>query len=362
MSIAAARRLGIAEDRWVFLHGHADLHEPPLLRRPDLSPAAAPRPGQRGRPRDGRAVDVGHGDHRPVQLFPDPGLQHRRRIRLRHRTTRAGMTLSGGLPFFGGAGNNYSMHAVIETLDRARSAPGTFGFVGANGGTLTKYSVGVYSTTPAPWRADRSGRCKPSWTRGPPSPSPGTRRVRRRSRPTPFGIPATASAAASSSAASTPTAGASSPPSRPAPTICSTCSASANRSTPRSTCAHCRKETGSRPRRRSWTQLTPGSRSPVSATTTSMCWCVAIGHLLEVTINRPNALNAHPPAGKRGAGRGVRRLLRRPGLVGRDPGRRGRSGVLRRQRPRLVRQWQARHCAAQRIRLGSPTAATSPSR
>ena len=43
-------------------------------------------------------------------------------------TTRAGLTLTGGLPFFGGAGNNYSMHAIAETVaalprrPRARSA------------------------------------------------------------------------------------------------------------------------------------------------------------------------------------------------------------------------------------------------
>ena len=30
--------------------------------------------------------------------------------------------------------------------------PGAFGFVGANGGYLSKYSTGVYSTTPVAWR------------------------------------------------------------------------------------------------------------------------------------------------------------------------------------------------------------------
>ena len=67
-----------------------------------------------------------------------------------------GLTLTGGLPFFGGAGNNYSMHAIAETVQQARTAPGTFGFVGANGGMLSKYSVGVYSTTPVAWRGDDS--------------------------------------------------------------------------------------------------------------------------------------------------------------------------------------------------------------
>jgi acetyl-CoA C-acetyltransferase len=35
-------------------------------------------------------------------------------------------------------------------------APGQFGFVGANGGIMSKYSVGIYSTAPVEWRTDRS--------------------------------------------------------------------------------------------------------------------------------------------------------------------------------------------------------------
>jgi acetyl-CoA C-acetyltransferase len=37
-----------------------------------------------------------------------------------------------------------------------REKPGRFGLVGANGGTMSKYSVGIYSTTPVDWRTDRS--------------------------------------------------------------------------------------------------------------------------------------------------------------------------------------------------------------
>ncbi|MGW2146223.1 enoyl-CoA hydratase-related protein [Nonomuraea bangladeshensis] len=66
------------------------------------------------------------------------------------------LTVTGGLPFFGGAGNNYSMHAIAETVQRLRAQPGAYGLVGANGGSLSKYSAGVYSTTPAEWRPDRS--------------------------------------------------------------------------------------------------------------------------------------------------------------------------------------------------------------
>jgi acetyl-CoA C-acetyltransferase len=31
--------------------------------------------------------------------------------------------MTGGPPFFGGPGNNYSMHAIAETLQRAREVP-----------------------------------------------------------------------------------------------------------------------------------------------------------------------------------------------------------------------------------------------
>ena len=43
MSVAAARRLGVPQDRWVFLPGHADLRERDLMERADMSagPASA---------------------------------------------------------------------------------------------------------------------------------------------------------------------------------------------------------------------------------------------------------------------------------------------------------------------------------
>jgi acetyl-CoA C-acetyltransferase len=67
-----------------------------------------------------------------------------------------GLTLTGGLPYFGDPGNSYSLHGIAETVSELREAPGQFGFVGANGGIMSKYSVGIYSTEPVEWRTDRS--------------------------------------------------------------------------------------------------------------------------------------------------------------------------------------------------------------
>ena len=156
MSVAAAQRLGVPPERWVFLHGHADLREPNLLDRADLSGAPASVLAAR------HALEVAGVDVDEIATFDfyscfpiavsavavdGLGLA---------ADDPRGLTLTGGLPFFGGAGNNYSMHAIAETVHRARTAPGTFGFVGANGGLLSKYSVGLYSTTPVEWRADDS--------------------------------------------------------------------------------------------------------------------------------------------------------------------------------------------------------------
>ncbi|MGH3422063.1 MAG: enoyl-CoA hydratase-related protein, partial [Streptosporangiaceae bacterium] len=154
-SVAAARRLGIPENRWVFLHGHADLRERPLMERADLSksPAAALAARHALEVAGIKASDLATIDL--YSCFPAPVFNICEGLQVLPDDPR-GLTLTGGLPFFGGAGNNYSMHAIAETVQRVRSRPGSFGFVGANGGIMSKYSAGVYSTTPAPWRSDNS--------------------------------------------------------------------------------------------------------------------------------------------------------------------------------------------------------------
>jgi acetyl-CoA C-acetyltransferase len=62
------------------------------------------------------------------------------------------LTVTGGLPFFGGPGNAYSMHAIAETVNRLRLRRSGIALVGANGGYLSKYSAGIYSAVPAGWR------------------------------------------------------------------------------------------------------------------------------------------------------------------------------------------------------------------
>ncbi|MBW0018281.1 MAG: acetyl-CoA acetyltransferase [Mycobacterium sp.] len=166
MSIEAARRLRVPEEKWVYLHGHADLQEQSMLERPDLGHA----PSAVMAVRDAlNMAGIGVDDVATFDLyscFPVPVFNICDGMGLAPDDPR-GLTLTGGLPFFGGAGNNYSMHAVAETVARMRSAPGQFGLVGANGGVLSKYSVGVYSTAPAQWRPDRGAKLQAQIDSGP---------------------------------------------------------------------------------------------------------------------------------------------------------------------------------------------------
>jgi acetyl-CoA C-acetyltransferase len=155
MPVVTALQYGIPADRWVFLHGHADLRERDLLDRADLSVSPASVLAA------GRALEmagIGVADLATIDLyscFPVPVFNICDGLGIAADDPR-GLTLTGGLPFFGGAGNNYSMHAIAETVQRARRTPGSFGFVGANGGYMSKYSAGVYSTKPAAWVPDSS--------------------------------------------------------------------------------------------------------------------------------------------------------------------------------------------------------------
>lgn len=158
-SVGTAKALGVPPERWVFLHGQGDANELTIMERPDLS--ASPQSVAAGR----LALDL--AGRRLAEMavfdfyscFPIAVFNMLDGLGLKPDDPR-GLTLTGGLPYFGGAGNNYSMHAIAEAVAAVRSRPGAYGFVGANGGMLSKYSAGVYSTDPADWSRPEARRGK----------------------------------------------------------------------------------------------------------------------------------------------------------------------------------------------------------
>jgi acetyl-CoA C-acetyltransferase len=155
MSVEAARKLGVPESKWVYLRGHADMKEQKLLDRPDVGASPASVVAVREAL---RVAGIGIDDVSAFDLyscFPFPVFNICDGVGLDADDPR-GLTLTGGLPYFGGPGNNYSLHGIAEAVTRTRETPGEFALVGANGGIASKFSVGIYSTEPADWVADNS--------------------------------------------------------------------------------------------------------------------------------------------------------------------------------------------------------------
>jgi acetyl-CoA C-acetyltransferase len=153
-SVGTARELGIPPARWVFLHGCADAHDHWFVsERRELATSAAIRRGSReALDMAGRTIDeMRHLDL--YSCFPSAVEIGCAELGLAEDDPR-GLTVTGGLPYFGGPGNNYVTHSICEMMRRLRADPGAFGLVTANGNYVTKHAFGVYSTTPhqGSWR------------------------------------------------------------------------------------------------------------------------------------------------------------------------------------------------------------------
>ncbi len=152
-SAAKARELGVPEDKWVHIHSVTSTTELELSARPDLAANPASIASvEAALARAGTGMEqIDFLDF--YSCFAIPVFNQCDHFGLSPNDPR-GLTLTGGLPFFGGAGNNYSAHAIAEAVQRVRSKPGSYALTGANGGWMSKYATGIYSTKPADWSAN----------------------------------------------------------------------------------------------------------------------------------------------------------------------------------------------------------------
>ena len=153
-SAGEARRLGIPEDRLVYLWGcgdatdhwfvteRANYHSSPAIRAAGATALAM--------------AGIGIDDVSLFDLyscFPSAVQITRDMLGILADDARP-LTVTGGLPYFGGPGNNYSTHAIATMTERLRGRPGAIGMVTANGWYVTKHSVGIYGSEPprGSWR------------------------------------------------------------------------------------------------------------------------------------------------------------------------------------------------------------------
>ncbi|MGH1422169.1 MAG: acetyl-CoA acetyltransferase [Hyphomonas sp.] len=148
MSHAKADELGIDPANRVYLHGAGDAADSLISRRPRLDGSWAMDMAVRGalESANAQASDIAHLDI--YSCFPCAVASGASALGIDWRKDPRPLTLTGGLPFFGGPGNNYSLHGIAEMVSTLRANPGNLGLVLANGGWMSKESVGIYSTTP----------------------------------------------------------------------------------------------------------------------------------------------------------------------------------------------------------------------
>lgn len=148
-TVGQAKAMGVNESNWVFLHAYAQAKDLPILQRQDIAESKALDLTYRKALGDsGLSIDeIKHIDL--YSCFPIVVELAKESLGI---CDDRPVTLTGGLPFFGGPGNNYSMHGITALVRCLRENPTEFGLVGANGGMINKHAVGVYS-------------CKPGWQR-----------------------------------------------------------------------------------------------------------------------------------------------------------------------------------------------------
>ncbi len=150
-SVDQARKLGISEDKFIYLHGCSDTKEKSILGRQNYYSSEAMRVmAEQVFASNSAAGNPGIDDMKYIDFyscFPSAVAMARDTFGLSVNDPRH-LTITGGLPFHGGAGNNYVMNSIAAMVEKVRGDRGSYGLVTANGGYFSKHSAGIYGTNP----------------------------------------------------------------------------------------------------------------------------------------------------------------------------------------------------------------------
>ncbi len=146
-SVGHARRLGVDPGQWIFLEAYTQGEDQYLTQREDPGHSIAMA---RVLTTTMAMAGATCADMDIIDLYSCfPCAVHTACDSLGLPTDGSRpLTVTGGLPFFGGPGNNYSLHALAEVAVRLRGAP-TRALITANGGMLSKHAAAVLTSEPA---------------------------------------------------------------------------------------------------------------------------------------------------------------------------------------------------------------------
>jgi len=147
-SAKKARESGIPESKWIFMYGGAslndvwnitdrdNLHSSPAINK--CSAAVFSKSGL-------KVSDVSHFDL--YSCFPSAVQIAKKEIGIPTDDKRS-LTVTGGLPYYGGPGSAYVVNSIAAMMNKLREDNGSFGLLNANGWFLTKHALGLFSSKP----------------------------------------------------------------------------------------------------------------------------------------------------------------------------------------------------------------------
>lgn len=148
-SVAAAEAAGVPQEKWVFLHAGAAAYDDWFVsERGELDASPAIRTiGAAALAHAGLGIDeIEHVDL--YACFPAAVQIGARELGLPINDPARPLSVTGGLTFAGGPGNNYGGHAVATLVQRLREDPTAYGLSTSLGWYVTKHALGIYSAQP----------------------------------------------------------------------------------------------------------------------------------------------------------------------------------------------------------------------
>ncbi len=151
--VQTARAYGVPEEKWIYLLGSGDASDiwhvterEHFYSSPSVKVAADMALEQAG-------LSLQEIDYLEFySCFPSAPRITRNMLGIPKDDPRP-LTVAGGMPSFGGPGNNYALHAICTMVELLRQNPAKIGLVQALSWFISKHSVGIYSGDAAggPW-------------------------------------------------------------------------------------------------------------------------------------------------------------------------------------------------------------------
>ena len=159
-SVGMAKKLGIPEDKWVYVHGTASTEDTSLM-----SSRAAYHQSIQHHVGFKKVLEMARKTVDDISFFdiysPYPCMPQLAAEALNLPVDdRRGWNLVGGHSFHGAPGAGFGCLMVVAMAQKCRENRGQFGLVNTNGGRITTQGYGIYSTEPFPqsvWQAPIPG-------------------------------------------------------------------------------------------------------------------------------------------------------------------------------------------------------------